>query len=1422
MASSPGLSLVVEPLAAPSSPPVLSPSGSPSLAAPAADGPAPTPPPAGGRARLAIRRVQLENFKSYGGTVTVGPFHKRFSAIVGPNGSGKSNVIDAMLFVFGKRAKQMRLSKVSELLHNSATHPNVTAATVTVDFHEITDTGDGDDDYTVLPGSSFSVSRTALKNNSSRYALDGRTVTFGEVNAVLRRKGVDLEHNRFLILQGEVEQIAMLRPKAPTPHDTGLLEYLEDIIGSSAHVPEIERLAAEVDTLNEERLAKLHLAKAVERERDGLVGAKDEAEAFLALEGELADKRVTLLRDSLAGETVTAATIFARRDALQARVDAQRAEMSTAAETIKALDKRHAGEKKKYDAAATAATQAHDAAVAIERKDIQLGEAAKHLAAKEKKQAATAEREGAKAEAADADAATHSAAAEAASTDVSAAQAGLTTAEAALQAHYDRIRGETEPLRRQVEAAQRALMPHTGAVHDAQRAVDVAVKEVDLLASQLAAPQRAQEAAAAEVDAVARELTAARGRLATAESDAAMTATGVANADAARSSTASALTDVEARIPALRVTVERGRAAVAERSTRSRLFAALADEPSLRIVGRLADLASVDAKYDVAVGAAAGGTLDNIVVHTAADATACVQFLRARGLGRATFIILEKMRYLERSLGTPSGAALPRLFDLLGPPAGGEAAARSFATVRTAFYYALRDTLVADTLDAATREAFKPTRRTRVVTLAGELVEPSGAMSGGGSGAPRFRLGGGGGGGGAGGSAEDASPARIAAASKELDAALAELTRLRCTASSAEAAVTAARSAADAASTAVEGARLEVASAEARATAAARDLEVKTAAAGEAASAATTDRHAALTASLPRLRDAVAAAKECCAAHEAEIASLQAQVMAVGGAELEAAKTDVATVTVTLDAASTAASTAAVKAETAKRAGAKAAAAAQRAAAAAATAADERTRIEAERAGLEAQTADLVAAQEAAEATLADRKRDLDAIAAERAEAASSVAAHRAAEVDLVAQLDTEVRAATEARRRVSSARKRLAGVRKQQRRLAAELDAIDEDEDSGEDGAAGGGEGGVEDPAGGTSRGADSANADEDGMDVDASTGRARPGSSSARKRRKTPAKKKRRRRQSVAASAAGSGDEDPDKASGDDEEEGEEAEGAGRDKEGEDGDDDDDAPEDEENVDDVVRMDAAERKTADAEIKALEARVAAMKVNIGAIKQYRRKERECRRRMSALEAATAARDTVRRNCEAVRRARLEEFMAGFSAITLKLKEMYQMITLGGDAELELVDSLDPFSEGVVFSVRPPKKSWKNISNLSGGEKTLSSLALVFALHHYKPTPLYFMDEIDAALDFKNVSIVANYVKERTKDAQFIIISLRNNMFELADRLVGIYKTFNSTKSVTINPHAFALPAVVRPGGLRGGGTATATATAGSDRQRR
>jgi structural maintenance of chromosome 4 len=79
-------------------------------------------------------------------------------------------------------------------------------------------------------------------------------------------------------------------------------------------------------------------------------------------------------------------------------------------------------------------------------------------------------------------------------------------------------------------------------------------------------------------------------------------------------------------------------------------------------------------------------------------------------------------------------------------------------------------------------------------------------------------------------------------------------------------------------------------------------------------------------------------------------------------------------------------------------------------------------------------------------------------------------------------------------------------------------------------------------------------------------------------------------------------------------------------------------------------------------------------------------------------------------------------------------------------------VDTLDPFNEGIPFSVRPFKKSWKIITNLSGGEKTLSNLSFIFALHHYKPSQLYAINEIDAALDFRNISIIANYFKVKRR----------------------------------------------------------------------
>lgn len=195
-----------------------------------------------GKTRLMITKMILENFKSYAGAQEIGPFHKRFSSVVGPNGSGKSNVIDALLFVFGKRAKQLRLNKVSELIHKSSGFPNLEYAKVAVHFQLIYDDEESADDFEIVPGSEFIVSRTADLKNQSKYTVDGKGSTYTEVGLLLRKHGIDLDNNRFLILQGEVEQIAMMKPKAQNEHEEGLLEYLEDIIGSNKFAERIEEV----------------------------------------------------------------------------------------------------------------------------------------------------------------------------------------------------------------------------------------------------------------------------------------------------------------------------------------------------------------------------------------------------------------------------------------------------------------------------------------------------------------------------------------------------------------------------------------------------------------------------------------------------------------------------------------------------------------------------------------------------------------------------------------------------------------------------------------------------------------------------------------------------------------------------------------------------------------------------------------------------------------------------------------------------------------------------------------------------------------------------------------------------------------------------------------------------------------------------
>ncbi|KAJ3335093.1 hypothetical protein HDU91_002369 [Kappamyces sp. JEL0680] len=142
--------------------------------------------------RLILLKLVLINFKSYGG--------RSFSSVVGPNGSGKSNVIDSLLFVFGFKAKKLRQGKLGDLIHNSASMPNLTSCEVQVHFALFDDKLDAQ-----VPDSEFCVSRAVRKtgpsSETSSYYLDGKSTTYQRVQDLLKGYGVDLDHKRFLILQ---------------------------------------------------------------------------------------------------------------------------------------------------------------------------------------------------------------------------------------------------------------------------------------------------------------------------------------------------------------------------------------------------------------------------------------------------------------------------------------------------------------------------------------------------------------------------------------------------------------------------------------------------------------------------------------------------------------------------------------------------------------------------------------------------------------------------------------------------------------------------------------------------------------------------------------------------------------------------------------------------------------------------------------------------------------------------------------------------------------------------------------------------------------------------------------------------------------------------------------------------------------------
>ncbi|WWD15974.1 hypothetical protein CI109_100398 [Kwoniella shandongensis] len=167
----------------------------------------------------------------------------------------------------------------------------------------------------------------------------------------------------------------------------------------------------------------------------------------------------------------------------------------------------------------------------------------------------------------------------------------------------------------------------------------------------------------------------------------------------------------------------------------------------------------------------------------------------------------------------------------------------------------------------------------------------------------------------------------------------------------------------------------------------------------------------------------------------------------------------------------------------------------------------------------------------------------------------------------------------------------------------------------------------------------------------------------------------------------------------------------------------------------------------------------------------------------------------------QALKKKRCDLFNKAFNHMSGVIDKIYKDLTksqhqVGGTAWFTLEEAEEPYLSGVNYNTMPPGKRFAEMEQLSGGEKTMAALALLFAIHSFHLAPFFVLDEVDAALDATNVSKLARYVRSQAdKEVQFLIISLKSTLYERADGLVGVYREQeeNSSRTLTLDLRKYA-----------------------------
>ncbi|CAI9721520.1 maintenance of chromosomes 1A-like [Octopus vulgaris] len=147
--------------------------------------------------------------------------------------------------------------------------------------------------------------------------------------------------------------------------------------------------------------------------------------------------------------------------------------------------------------------------------------------------------------------------------------------------------------------------------------------------------------------------------------------------------------------------------------------------------------------------------------------------------------------------------------------------------------------------------------------------------------------------------------------------------------------------------------------------------------------------------------------------------------------------------------------------------------------------------------------------------------------------------------------------------------------------------------------------------------------------------------------------------------------------------------------------------------------------------------------------------------------------------NFEKIRKERYDRFMVCFDHVATRIDEVYKALSRNPSAQAFLgpENPEEPYLDGVNYNCVAPGKRFRPMDNLSGGEKTVAALALLFAIHSFQPAPFFVLDEIDAALDNTNIGKVASYIEEQAEiNFQCVVISLKEEFYNRAEALIGIY----------------------------------------------